>query len=264
MSDTESYRYADEMGLARGFNAHSSSTIFPYAGQERYHSHGGEVSFDCYMMFLRDDDWEDDSQGSILGFDSDFPREWDMPQFIAIDHEFHRYGFLARYHISSFRKTVTKPMFFDSRKRVYRGQEVSQRLIHCERVISETPMVGSNDDDVVSMAAALLRPMIASILLSVATSPVQCIMIIGSYRNPDSSPAGVLQIQVGNSCCDMRVASNFIGEMYLVATYSIGFTDDPKEDTEGIIREGVSTPLDVAEALMPFVVRDANAEMNRE
>ena len=97
----------------------------------------------------------------------------------------------------------------------------------------------------------------ADILSRVTTTPIQCTMIIGRYRD-SGSPIGVLQIQVGESYCDARISINNKGEAYMVAKYSHlcrePFDENGRWNAVSIIKCHVNDAKDVVRELMPFVL----------
>ena len=264
-SNKNHYRIFGMMDVLHNLCHGHNGTTFPYAGQERYHCNGGEVTFSCYSMFLCNERKKHQYQVLIPGFHANFPGDYDIPKCMELEFSFHDPGVTSQITATHYRESDVLPMFFDSRKRVYREEEVSQRIADCERAITRTQTDLWEVNSITTQAAALLRPIMADILSRVTTVPVQCVMIIGRYRD-SGSPISVLQVQIGDSYCDARISINDKGEAYMVAKYSnihrYPFDKNGRWNAFSIIKCGIIDAEDVVRKLMPFVVMVADD--NRE
>ena len=108
------------------------------------------------------------------------------------------------------------------------------------------------------MAASLLRPVMADVIFQESASgDVLCDMIVGQYGPSWINDFGVLQVQVGDYYCDIRLSKSMEDNtMFLVAYYGVSCASmrEPAYIAPVCIREKVSSAEDVVRALMPFVV----------
>lgn len=262
MSSIRNYYHTFEhMDITDNLCHGHGDTVFPYAGQEHYRCNGGEVSFNCYSMFLREQGEKSSTQVLIPGFHTHFPTSYGIPKHMELDTSFHIHSFTSEAMITHHRGSSILPMFFDSQKRVYQEDEVFQRISDCECAIADKQTDMWRVDSIASQSAALLRPVMTDMLSRVTTTPIQCTMIVGRHCEYEPS-IGVLQIQVGESYCDARISINNKGEAYMVAKYSHlcrePFDENGRWNAVSIIKCHVNDAEDVVRELMPFVLMVAD------
>lgn len=260
MSSREYFRTPSTMGIASELGLDHDDVIYPYAGQERYHIDGKKVTFDCYSMFLSESDYYSIPGKSISSFIESFPEAVRPDETVCLHRNIHLHSEKTKDYIKKYFTTDILPMFFDGRKRVYRKDEALSRIAHCAGVIDENRQSG-NCNKIIVMAAALLRPVMADVISREGSGDsVLCDMVVGQYGPSWINDFGVLQVQVGDYYCDVRLSKSAEdGTMFLVAYYGVSHASmqEPMYIAPVCIKEKVSDAEDVVRALMPFVMEAA-------
>ena len=257
MSPREYFRTPNTMGIASELGLDHDDVIYPYAGQERYHIDGKKATFDCYSLFLSESDYYGIPGKSVSSFSDSFPKVARPDETVRLHRKIHIHSKETEDYVKQYFTTDILPMFFDGRKRVYREDEALSRIAHCAGVIDENRQSG-NCNEVIKMAASLLRPVMADVISQEsADDDVLCDMIVGQYGPSWINDFGVLQVQVGDYYCDIRLSKSTVdGTMFLVAYYGVSRASmrESAYIAPVCIREKVSNAEDVVRALMPFVV----------
>lgn len=257
MSSREYFHTPSTMGIASELGLDHDDVMYPYAGQERYHVDGKKVTFDCYSLFLSESDYYSIPGKSVSSFTDSFPKVARPDESVCLHRKIHIHSKETEDYVKQYFTTDILPMFFDNRKRVYRGNEALSRIAHCAGIIDENRQSG-NCNEVIKMAAALLRPIIADVISQEsADDNMLCDMVVGQYGPSWIDNFGVLQVQMGDYYCDVRLSkSTEDNTMFLVAHYGAS-RDSMRESaysTPMNIKEKVSNAEDVVRALMPFVM----------